>query len=236
MIKTLLLVVLPVIYSGCSWVKSANAQQPVSTAKAPSVIPQLATTTSSKSSFMPPSFSADYEESFVSSLNGQEKKSFGRIDYKFPRHIRFEVVSPDPTTFVANPKTSWYYRPPFIEDEEGQVTIQKSDDMVLTKFLDALKNGAKTNAAYTVKSKANLLTLVFSAPLQKDLQMTQAVLVAAGDASKASTLGEFKELLLHYKSGKKVRMKFLSFRPNLSFPADHFEFRIPAKTKIIEGK
>lgn len=189
-----------------------------------------------EASFLPESFSADYEESFLSSVNGKEKKSFGRIDYKFPRHIRFEVVSPDPTTFVANPKTSWYYRPPFIEGEEGQVTIQKSDDMVLTKFLDALKNGAKTNAAYTVKTKANELTLVFSAPLQKDLQMSQAILVAAGDATKAASLGDFKELVLHYKSGKKVRMKFLSFRPGIGFPADHFNFRIPPKTKVIEGK
>lgn len=189
-----------------------------------------------EASFLPDSFSADYEESYISSVNGKEKKSFGRIDYKFPRHIRFEVVSPDPTTFVANPKTSWYYRPPFIEGEEGQVTVQKSDNMVLTKFLDALKNGAKSNAAYTVKTKGNELTLVFSAPLKKDLQMSQAVLVASGDAAKATSLGEFKELLLHHQGGKKVRMKFLSFRPGLSFPADHFDFRIPPKTKVIEGK
>lgn len=186
--------------------------------------------------FLPASFSADYEESFISSATGKEKKSFGRIDYKYPRHIRFEVVSPDPTTFVANPKTSWYYRPPFIEGEDGQVTTQSSDDMVLTKFLDALKNGAKTNAAYTVKFEGPKLTLVFSAPLQKDLQMNQAVLTAPGEAAKSATLGEFKELLLEYKSGKKVRMKFLAFRPGLSFPADHFTFRVPPKTKIIEGK
>lgn len=67
--------------------------------------------------FLPSSFSADFEQSFKGVASGKEKKSFGKIDYKYPRHIRFEVVSPEPSTFVANPKTSWYYTPPFVETE-----------------------------------------------------------------------------------------------------------------------
>jgi outer membrane lipoprotein-sorting protein len=33
---------------------------------------------------------------------GKEKKSFGKIDYKFPGHIRFEIISPNPSTFVSS--------------------------------------------------------------------------------------------------------------------------------------
>nr|MBA2405481.1 hypothetical protein [Bdellovibrionales bacterium] len=37
--------------------------------------------------FVPGSFSANFEESIISMATGKEKKSFGKIDYKFPGHI-----------------------------------------------------------------------------------------------------------------------------------------------------
>ena len=187
--------------------------------------------------FLPASFSADYEESFKSAATGKEKKSSGKIDYKYPRHIRFEVVSPDPSSFVANPKTSWYYTPPFVEGEEGQVVVQRSEDLVLTKFLDSLKNGAKTNSAYSVAFQKSQLILTFTAALKKDLQMVQAILTAKnGDAAKASNLGAFQELELVHTNGRRVKMKFLEFRPGLTFADKHFEFRVPPKTKVTQGK
>lgn len=196
----------------------------------------LLSSLAARADFLPASFSADYEESFISSATGKERKSFGRIDYQYPRRIFFEVVSPDPTTFVSNSQTSWHYTPPFIEGEEGNVTVQGADELPLTKFLDALKHGTKSNSAYTTKAVGQNLTLSFSPAFQKQLQMSQAVLLAAGDAVKATALGDFKELLLEYKNGKKVRMKFLAFRPGVSFPADHFDFKIPPKTKITKSK
>jgi outer membrane lipoprotein-sorting protein len=187
--------------------------------------------------FLPASFSADYEESFKSAATGKEKKSTGKIDYKYPRHIRFEVASPDPSSFVANPKTSWYYTPPFVDGEEGQVVIQRSEDLVLTKFLDSLKNGAKTNAAYTVQFKKAQLVLTFSPALKKDLQMVQAILTAkSGEAAKATNLGAFQELELVHSNGRRVKMKFLEFRPGVTFDDKHFEFRVPRKTKVTQGK
>ncbi len=187
--------------------------------------------------FLPSSFSADFEQSFKGVASGKEKKSFGKIDYKYPRHIRFEVVSPEPSTFVANPKTSWYYTPPFVETEEGQVVVQRSEDLVLTKFLDSLKNGAKTNSAYKVAFKKSQLILIFSPALKKDMQMEQAVLTTKnGDAAKATKLGDFKELDLVNSNGRPVKIRFLEFRPGLTFADKHFEFRVPPKTKITQGK
>lgn len=189
------------------------------------------------SDFLPASFSTSYEESFKSAATGKIKKSFGRIDYKFPRHIRFEVVSPDPSSFVANPKNSWYYTPPFVEGEEGQVIVQRSEDLVLTKFLDSLKNGAKTNKAYSVAFEKDKLLLTFSAILKKDLQMNKAVLTTkSGEAAKAQTLAEFQKLELHHANGKTVTMTFLEFKSGVSFNTGHFEFTIPPKTKVTQGK
>lgn len=187
--------------------------------------------------FLPPSFSADFEQSFKGVASGKEKKSFGKIDYKYPRHIRFEVVSPEPSTFVANPKTSWYYSPPFVETEEGQVVIQKSEDLVLTKFLDSLKNGAKTNSAYTVAFKNSQLVITFSPALRTDMKLDQAILTTkSGDAAKATKLGDFRELDLVSSNGRPVKFTFLEFRPGIAFAEKHFEFRVPPKTKVTRGK
>lgn len=196
----------------------------------------IAIAESARADFLPSSFSTEYEESYISSVTGKEKKSFGRIDYKYPRHIRYEVLSPDPSSFVANPRTSWHYTPAVIEGESGQVVVQKSDDLVLTKFLDALKNGTKSNAAYSVKVDGPRLVLNFSSTMKKELRMTQAVLVGTGDAGRATNLGDFKELWLHHQDGKKVKIVFVKFHPGISFPADHFEFHIPPKTKVTQGK
>ena len=188
--------------------------------------------------FLPGTFSTGYEESFKSATNGKMKKSFGKIDYKYPRHIRFEVVSEDnPSTFVANPRTSWLYTPPFVEGEEGQVVVQRSEDLVITKFLDSLKNGAKSNKAYSVAFDKNKLTMTFSAALKKDLQMNKVILTTkGGNAIDAKALGLFKELELFYSNGRQVKMVFLDFKAGASFAADHFEFKIPPKTKVSQGK
>lgn len=187
--------------------------------------------------FLPASFSADFEQSFKGVASGKEKKTFGKIDYKYPRHIRFEVLSPEASTFVANPKTSWYYSPPFVETEEGQVVIQRSEQLVLTKFLDSLKNGAKTNPAYAVAFNKSQLILTFSPALKKDMQMDQAILTTkSGDAAKATKLGDFNELDLMNSNGRPVKFRFLEFRPGLTFADKHFEFRVPPKTKVTQGK
>ena len=188
--------------------------------------------------FLPTTFSAQYEESYKSAAAGVEKKSTGTIDYKYPRHIRLEVKGPDQSVFVANPKNSWYYTPPFIEGEEGQVVLQHSDDLVMTKFLDTLKHGAKSNKAYRVLFNQDRLTLRFSEVLKKDLQMDGAVLrtKSGGQASKAKSLSDFAQLDLLHSNGRHVTMKFLEFKTDVTFVADHFVFQVPAKTRITEGK
>ncbi len=186
--------------------------------------------------FLPSTFTAEYEESFISAATGKEKKSRGRIDYQYPRHIRFQVLSPDPSTFVANPRMSWYYTPPFIEGEEGQVVEQKSDDLPLAKFLDALKHGTESNAAYAVSHEGKKLVLSFTPKTRKELGMDRAELEGAGEALKATGLGDFKELRLQHADGKKVTLRFLSFKAGVGFPAGHFEFKAPPKTRVSKGK
>lgn len=195
----------------------------------------LSTQAFAAKSFVPGSFSANFEESIKSMATGKEKKSFGKIDYKFPGNIRFEIISPNPSTFVSNPEKSWYYVPPFVDGEQGQVTIQKSNKLPLTKFLDSIKNGLEGSKLFTYKYAGKDLILTFVKTVQKDLTLKEVTFHAAKDAKSVTKLAEFEKMTLVYADGRKVNLKFLELKEEVSFPAKNFEFTPPAKTKIING-
>lgn len=186
-------------------------------------------------SFVPASFSANFEESIISMANGKEKKSFGKIDYKFPGNIRFEITSPNPSTFVSNPQKSWYFVPPFIEGEQGQVTIQKSQKLPLTKFLDSIRNGLEDSKLFTTKYSGKDLILTFVKTVQKELTLKQVIFHALKEAKSVQKMGEFEKMTLIYADGRKVNLKFLELKEGTEFSAKHFEFTPPPKTKIING-
>lgn len=184
---------------------------------------------------MPASFSANFEESYVSVVAGKEKKSFGKIDYKYPGHIRFEKTNPDPSTFVSNPEKSWYYVPPFVAGEQGQVTIQKSSKLPLTKFLDSIKNGVQESKLFTHKYQGKELILTFVKTIQKEMTLKEATLHATKDAKTVDSLKDFEKLTLVYVDGRKVNLKFIDLKENVNFPGSHFNFTVPAKTKITNN-
>lgn len=192
-------------------------------------------TSSFAKSFVPSSFSANFQESIISLATGKEKKSFGKVDYKYPGHIRFEITSPNPSLFISNPKQSWYYVPPFVEGEQGQVTVQKSSKLPLTKFLDSIKNGIEGSKLFTAKYEGNNLVLTFVKTVQKEMTLKEVTFHASQDAKKIQKLSEFEKMTLIYIDGRKVNLKFIELKEEVAFPAGYFEFKPPAKTKVIKG-
>jgi outer membrane lipoprotein-sorting protein len=192
----------------------------------------LLSTTAWSKSFVPASFSANFEESYKSVASGKDKKSFGKIDYKYPGHIRFQKTDPDPSLFVSNPEKSWYYVPPFVDGEEGQVTIQKSSKLPLTKFLDSIKNGVNESKLFKPKYQGKELVLSFVKPVQKDVSLKEVILLANKDAKSVKDLSEFEKMTLVYNDGRKVNLKFIDLKENIQFPEGHFKFTVPAKTKV----
>jgi outer membrane lipoprotein-sorting protein len=195
----------------------------------------LASSASFAKSFVPSSFSANFEESILSMATGKEKKSFGKIDYKFPGNIRFEITSPNASTFVSNPQKSWYYVPPFVEGEQGQVTIQKSTKLPLTKFLDSIRNGLEGSRLFTYKYEGKELILTFVKTVQKELTLKEVTFHSIKEAKLVEKMSDFEKMTLVYADGRKVNLKFLELKEETSFPAKHFEFTPPAKTKVING-
>ncbi len=183
-------------------------------------------------SFVPSSFSANYEENLVS-ITGKVKKSFGKIDYQFPGHLRFEVTSPVSSLFVVNPKRTWFYQPAFVKGEKDQVTVQKSSNLPLVKFLDSVKNGLENSKMFTAQYVGNDLILTFNKNSQKEMGFIEVVLHGSQDAKNVKELKGFENLTLKHLNKNKTNIKLIDLKESVSFPAGHFEFTPAPNTKII---
>lgn len=182
--------------------------------------------------FVPTSFSANYEES-LTSVTGKTKKSFGKVDYKFPGHLRFEVTSPVPSLFVVNPQKTWFYQPAFVKGEKDQVTVQKSANLPLIKFLDSVKNGIEDSKLFTVKYDKNDVILTFVKASQKEMGIEEVTLHAAKDAKEVKELKGFETISLKHVNKNKTNIKLIDIKENVTFPDKTFEYTPSADTKVI---
>lgn len=185
-----------------------------------------------RAEFLPQSFSAKFEQEYVSILKGKTKKGEGSIEYKYPSNIRFETSTPSPVVFVSNGVKAWYYRAPFIEGEEGEVTetSAKEGNSVYIKFFDSLKNGLSANALYDVKSAGDgMHVMTFKPKTAKEFGIKEAVLTF--NSAKDKDFSELKKIDLLFPDGKKSTLSFANLKVNPSLDSTRFNFVAPPKTK-----
>lgn len=182
--------------------------------------------------FVPSSFSANYEESLVS-VTGKVKKSFGKVDYKFPGHLKFEVTTPVASLFVVNPQKTWFYQPAFVEGEKDQVTVQKSTNLPLIKFLDSVKNGPENSKIFSTKYSGNDLILTFNRDVRKEMGFEEVILHASTDAKSVKELKGFENITLKHLNKNSTKIKLIDIKENVSFPENHFQFKPSPNTKVI---
>lgn len=185
-----------------------------------------------KADFLPQSFRTNFEQKYKSVVSKKEKVSLGSMDYSYPGKIRFELTNPEQTIFVSDAKTSWYYTAPFDPKEKGEVVIQDSNKLLITKFFDYLKKGLETNQAYKVEKSSKDVVLVFSDKVANELNILKAQLVS--DVKEIKKLSEIKEINLFYKDKKEVKLTFSSFIENVKFESNYFVFKIPQNTKEVK--
>ncbi len=183
--------------------------------------------------FVPSSFRANYEESLVS-VTGKTKKSFGKIEYKFPSHLRFEVTSPVPSLVVVNPTKTWFYQPAFVKGEKDQVNVQRSANLPLIKFLDSVKDGIENSKLFNTTYQKNDLVLTFVKTIQKEMGFEEVILHASSDARSVKDLKGFERITLKHSNRNKTTIKLIDLKESVAFPQGNFEFTPSANTKVIE--
>lgn len=180
--------------------------------------------------FLPKSFSFSFEQRFISKISKKEKISSGNLDYLYPGNIRFEIENPDKVIFVSNNEKSWYYTAPFIEGEEGELTIRSNDKrMVLAKFFDSLQKGLTNNEIYSVESVKEGKKLIFREAAKVDLGIKEAFLYLDNDKTDFKSISK---VLINYSDDRKTTFAVKSLKTELGWNKDHFIFNPPPKTKI----
>ncbi len=179
---------------------------------------------------MPKTFKVEFTQVTMGSWSGKVKESQGEIDYENPAKIRFKILSPRPSEFVSNGKKSWFYTPAFMQGEKGEVIVQTSNKVVLSKFFDRISQGLTSNSLYTVKASNNRFELLFSPVLQKELGMEKSVILF--NEGKNKNFQEIQSIELNYKDKKPVVLKFKKMVTPAMFSGGHFIFEIPKETNI----
>lgn len=184
------------------------------------------------SDFLPQSFSAQFEQEYVSTLKSRVKKGNGKVDYQFPGKIRFETNTPSTVIYVSNAIKAWYYRAPFVPEEQGEVTITSAANGAtpFTKFFDVLKNGLKSNSQYIVERKENVSTLKFLKDASAEYGISEASIVFK---DKGEAFKDIDYIELTFNDKKTSKLKFKDLKINNVNAAETFEFVIPANTKTV---
>lgn len=178
------------------------------------------------SEFLPTSFSAQFDQEYVSAIKGKIKKGHGKVDYRFPGQIRFETDQPSHVLYLSNGKKTWYYTYPFIAGEKGDLkeSTEKGGDQGFIKFFDSLKKGLVTNSLYEVNINSYGAMIVFTKDATKEIFIKKAQLVFS---DKKNLI--FKNLIsveLEFNDGKKSTMHLSDLKLDLSFPADYFAWKL----------
>ncbi len=182
-------------------------------------------------SFFGSSFYANYEETGTS-FSGKKIKTVGRIDYKYPSHLKMEISKPDHTVLVINKNQHWYYQAPVIETEKGVVTIDKDVSFPILKIFDSIHSGLKDSDIYTYLNDGKEISLILKEKSKKELGVEKIVLKSSKGTKDLKKLSQVEELTIFKSSTDFKVMKFLDFKDNIDFDKDHFVFQIPVNTKI----
>lgn len=180
--------------------------------------------------FLPTSFHTEFTQEYTSKVSGKKVITVGAITYLYPGHLKLDVTKPDPVLYVANPKKSWYYTPPFAEGEPGELKVSDNPDNVLNRFFDVLKNGLKDNADYKVAAgKTGGQVLSFAPKAQKELGLKEAVLFFKSEG--ATDFSALTRLKIKDSEDQIKDFTLTKIDESKKITKDLFEFTPPENTR-----
>lgn len=181
--------------------------------------------------FLPTSFHSQFTQEYTSKVSGKKITTEGALTYLYPGHIKLDIKTPDPVLYVANPKKSWYYTPPFAKGEPGEVKVSENPDNILNRFFDVLKHGLKDNASYKVaKGKTGGHVLSFAPKAQKELGLKEAVLFFSDE--KNNNFSSLSRLKIKDSEDQVKDFNLTSLDAGAKVSKDSFEFTVPENTRV----
>ncbi len=181
-----------------------------------------------KTSFLPKTFEAQFVKEEKSVLSGKTLKSQGKIVYQYPGRIRMESTGNDKTVFVSNPFDTYFYTPPVFEDVPGELTINKTKNVPISKFFDSLEKGLKTNPIYTVEDKKKYIYLSFAKTGVEEMKILSAKLFFDGK----NEFSHLKKVEITLDNQKNMQFNFDHIKVNATITKNTFEFKAPANTRV----
>ena len=208
--------------------------------KLPWVIVALSISSIQASSFLPSSFKARFIQEYVSTLKGEKRTSQGQLDYKYPGHIRFSVQGKQNIVFVSNTSKSWYYTPPFIDGEPGELIVglpgkAGKRQNPYAKLFDIMAQGLKNNPYYTVSSNdkkgaggmSSTLTFTQAGMLATQIKRTTIFFAGQRRFQKATRID------VTFADDRNFTLKLSSIKVNVDFKKGHFVFEAPPNTRQL---
>ena len=183
--------------------------------------------------FMPKAFKAEFDQSFVSVMKKKTVVNHGVLFYQYPGNIRLEITDPEEgLVYVSNPQKSWYYRPPFIPGEPGELSVSPKGNTLVAKFFDGLKNGLKTNPLYNVRDLGDKkYEIIFKKNAAKDAGVKKATIVL-GAGPQTLSFENVEKISLVFSDNKKVDLLFKSLVSSDKHPEEVFFFKVPDNTNV----
>jgi outer membrane lipoprotein-sorting protein len=180
--------------------------------------------------FLPKEFSATFESVYKGQISGKEKRSQGELFYQHPSHMRFEMKAPDPLIFVADGSKSWYYRPPFIEGEAGELRLGDANKLGILKIFDLLGRELKNNQEFKVSEFTEGQILDFIKK-KKDHDVKNVKLFFA---AKPWTFESLTKIELKFDDGKISSIVFQEKKKLEAIAKEKFTFVAPENTNITK--
>ena len=192
-----------------------------------------------KAPFLAKSFHTEFKQIIVSTLKGKKNESFGTLYYLYPGRVKLELTKPEENkfTFVSNPDQSWYYKPPFISGEKGEVTIsissKNSKNTLFSRFFDYLKSGLVSNDNYAVKDEgAGVYFISFHEKAKKILGIENSKLHFRD--SKPKDIRSLHQVDLTYEDKREVTFELKSIQLVSNLKEEDFVFKVPEGTNIVQ--
>ncbi len=171
--------------------------------------------------------SADFSQINDNHSLGQQKKSTGKIFVKRPSKIRWETAQPDVSLFISDGVHSWFYTPPFEQDDRGQL-IQRKTSKIQSQLTHALLSGSFSMARQMKIVQKSASTFLLIPKKDSAGSVREATIVVNPDQKW------IQKVTLEHEGGNRSEITLTHIQLATPLRDDLFTFHAPPNTDQVD--